>query len=121
VSSACDGLCYGPRAWYAPLYRRFAGTLRAAPGAATFRAMPGLVSLAAVMLASGLVLSPMLISGFSLIEQQAMAWLTSAISVDTAAGSPAATDDLRHIPSRTARQAHCREQGVTYATLLTFR
>jgi MFS family permease len=99
LGSACGGLWYGARAWRAPLYRRFAGTLcAAAAGAATFWAMPGLIPLAAVMLASGLVLSPMLITGFSLVEQQAvpgrlteaMAWLTSAISVGTAAGSAAA-------------------------------
>jgi predicted MFS family arabinose efflux permease len=99
LGSACGGLWYGARAWHAPLYRRFAGTLcAAAAGAATFWAMPGLIPLAAVMLASGLVLSPMLITGFSLVEQQAvpgrlteaMAWLTSAISVGTAAGSAVA-------------------------------
>src|SRR5205807_8816057 len=63
----------------------------------TFWAMPGLAALAAVMVICGLALSPMLITGFSLIEQQAsaarltegMAWLTSAISVGTAAGSAA--------------------------------
>jgi len=56
------------------------------------------MALAAVMFISGLTLSPMLITGFSLIEQQApaarvtegMAWLTSAISVGTSAGSAAA-------------------------------
>jgi len=99
LGSACGGLWYGARAWHAPLYRRFAVTLcAAAAGAATFWAMPGLIPLAAVMLASGLVLSPMLISGFSLVEEQAvpgrlteaMAWLTSAISVGTAAGSAVA-------------------------------
>jgi predicted MFS family arabinose efflux permease len=60
--------------------------------------MPGLAALAAVMVISGLALSPMLITGFSLIEQQAppgrltegMAWLTSALAVGTAAGSAAA-------------------------------
>jgi MFS family permease len=60
--------------------------------------MPGLTVLAAVMLCSGLAVSPMLISGFSIIERQAppnrrseaMAWLTSAISVGTAVGSAAA-------------------------------
>jgi MFS family permease len=96
LGSACGGLWYGARAWHAPLHRRLAGTLCAvAAGTATFWAMPGLVPLAAVMLVSGLVLSPLLITGFSLVEQQAvpgrlteaMAWLTSAISVGTAAGS----------------------------------
>jgi len=99
LGSAVGGLWYGSRAWHTPLRRRFAVTLcAAAAGTATFWAMPGLAALAAVMFISGLALSPMLITGFSLIEQQApparltegMAWLTSAISVGTAAGSAAA-------------------------------
>jgi len=98
LGSAAGGLWYGSRTWHAPLRRRFAPTLGAAAGTATFWAMPGLAALAAVMFCSGLTLSPMLISGFSLIEEQApagrqtegMAWLTSAIAVGTAAGSAAA-------------------------------
>ena len=99
LGSAAGGLWYGSRAWHAPLPRRFTLALgAAATGTATFWAMPGLAPLAAVMLCAGLTLSPMLICGFSLIEQQApasrqtegMAWLTSAISVGTAVGSAAA-------------------------------
>jgi MFS family permease len=99
LGSAVGGLWYGSRAWRSPLRRRFAVTLcAAAVGTATFWAMPGLAALAAVVFCAGLPLSPMLITGFSLIEQQApatrqaegMAWLTSAISVGTAAGSAAA-------------------------------
>jgi MFS family permease len=99
LGSAAGGLWYGSRAWHAPPRRRFTVTLcAAAAGTATFWAMPGLAALAAVMFVSGMVLSPMLITGFSLIEQQApaarltegMAWITSAISVGTAAGAAAA-------------------------------
>jgi len=99
LGSMIGGLWYGARAWRAPLRRRFAVTLCAvAAGTATFWAMPGLAALAAVMIISGLVLSPTLITGFSLIEQQApaarltegMAWLTSALAVGTAVGSAAA-------------------------------
>jgi MFS family permease len=99
LGSAAGGLWYGSRPWRAPLRRRFGVALcAAAAGTATFWAMPGLAALAAVMLVSGLALSPMLITGFSIIERQAppgrltegMAWLTSAISVGTAAGSAAA-------------------------------
>src|SRR5205814_4131324 len=99
LGSAAGGLWYGSRPWRAPLPRRFGVTLcAAAAGTATFWAMPGLAALAAVMFISGLTLSPMLITGFSLIEQQApaarltegMAWLTSAISIGTSAGSAAA-------------------------------
>ena len=99
LGSAAGGLWYGSRTWRAPLRRRFALTLgAAAAGTATLWAMPGLAALAADIFISGLALSPMLINGFSLIERQApagrqteaMAWLTSAISVGTAAGSAAA-------------------------------
>ncbi|GLY86935.1 MFS transporter [Actinoallomurus iriomotensis] len=99
LGSAASGLWYGSRTWRASLRRRFTLTLgAAAAGTATFWAMPGLTVLAVVMLCSGLAVSPMLISGFSLIERQAppnrrteaMSWLTSAISVGTAVGSAAA-------------------------------
>jgi MFS family permease len=99
LGSAAGGLWYGSRSWHAPLRRRFGVTLcAAAAGSATFWAMPDLAALAAVMFVSGVVLSPLMINGFSLIEQQApatrltegMAWLTSAISVGTAVGSAAA-------------------------------
>ncbi len=98
LGSAASGLWYGSRTWHASLRRRFTLTLgAAAAGTATFWAMPGLTVLAEVMLCSGLAVSPMLISAFSLIERQAppnrqteaMAWLTSAISVGTAVGSAA--------------------------------
>lgn len=97
--SALGGLWYGSRQWRSPLRLRFTLTLcAAAAGTATFWAMPGLLALGLVMVLSGLVLSPIMISGFSIIEQQAksgrltegIAWLTSAISVGTAAGSAAA-------------------------------
>ncbi len=99
LGSMAGGLWYGSRAWRAPLRRRFTVAVCAvAAGTATFWAMPGLAALSAVMFLSGLVLSPMVIGGFSLVEQQArpgrltegMAWLTSALAVGTAAGSAAA-------------------------------
>jgi MFS family permease len=109
LGSAVGGLWYGSRTWRAPLRGRFTLTLAAAAaGTATFWAMPGLTALAVVMLCSGLPLSPMLISGFSLIEQQAppgrqtegMAWLTSAISVGTAVGSAAAGQVIDAVGAR---------------------
>jgi MFS family permease len=99
LGSAFGGLWYGSKVWRAALRRRFTLTVAATVvGTATFWVMPGLVALAAVMIISGLVLSPMLITGFTIIEEQAssgrltegMAWLTSAISVGTALGSAAA-------------------------------
>jgi len=99
LGSAAGGLWYGARSWRAPLRRRLALALAlAATGSATFWAMPTLAALAAVMLCSGPALSPIMICAFSIVERQAgagrrtegMAWLTSAISVGTAAGSAAA-------------------------------
>jgi MFS family permease len=99
LGSAVGGLLYGSRSWAAPAYRRFAVTLcLVTVGSATFWAMPGLLVLSGVIFCSGLAISPTFIAGFSLIEQQApirrrtegIAWLTSAISVGLAAGSPTA-------------------------------
>jgi MFS family permease len=96
AGSAVGGLWYGSRTWRAPVHRRFAITLcLVVAGTATFWAMPGLAVLAAVIFFCGLAISPTLIAGFSLIDQQAAAgrrtegltWLTSAISVGVAAGS----------------------------------
>ncbi len=99
LGSAVGGLCYGSRSWAAPVHRRFAITLcLVAAGTATFWAVPGLAVLAAVIFCSGLGIAPTAIAGVSLIGQQApagrrteaMAWLTSAISVGVAAGSAVA-------------------------------
>jgi len=94
--SAVGGLWYGSRTWRAPVHRRFAITLcLVVAGTATFWAMPGLAVLAVVIFFCGFAISPTLIAGFSLIDQQAAAgrrtegltWLTSAISVGVAVGS----------------------------------
>jgi MFS family permease len=99
LSSAIGGLWYGSRSWRAPLASRFVLTLGCSvAGAALLWLVPGMAALAAVMLAAGLAVSPTLIAGYGLVEQQApaerrtegMTWLSSAISVGVAAGSPAA-------------------------------
>ena len=99
AGSAVGGLWYGSRTWRAPLHQRFAITLCLVwAGTATFWAMPGLAVLAVVIFFCGLAISPTLIAGFSLIDQQATAgrrtegltWLTSAIAVGVAAGSAVA-------------------------------
>lgn len=98
LGSAAGGLWYGARTFGAPMRRRFAIALAAtAAGTATFWAMPGLAALAVDIVISGVPLSAVLISGFSLVEKQApaarrtegMAVLTSAISVGVAVGSAA--------------------------------
>lgn len=99
LGSAAGGLWYGSRHWRAPLERRFVITLSSAvAGVATFWLLPGLASLFAVIFVAGLAIAPTLIAGFSLIERQSppprrtegMTWLSSAISVGVATGSPVA-------------------------------
>jgi predicted MFS family arabinose efflux permease len=97
--SAVGGLWYGTRHWRVPLERRFAITLACTvAGVATFWLQPGLVSLSAVIIVAGMSISPTLIAGYGLIERQApperrtegMTWLSSAIAVGVATGSPLA-------------------------------
>ncbi len=99
LGSGVGGLWYGSRTWRAPLERRFAVTLGCMlAGVATFWLQPGLLSLFLVLGVAGLAISPTLIGGYSLIERQAsagrhtegMTWLSSAISVGVATGSPLA-------------------------------
>jgi len=99
LGSAIGGLWYGSRHWQAPLERRFAITLSlTAAGVATFWLQPGLAPLFAVIIVAGMSISPTLIAGYGLIERQAppeqrtegMTWLSSAIAVGVATGSPLA-------------------------------
>jgi MFS family permease len=96
LGSAIGGFWYGSRTWQAPLPRRFATTLCVTvAGVAVFWAMPGLLALAMVVLVSGLTISPTFIAGYGVVERQAptarrteaMAWLSSTVSVGVAAGS----------------------------------
>jgi len=97
--SAVGGLWYGTRHWRTPLERRFAISLSCVvAGVATFWLLPGFLALFAVIIVAGLCISPTLIAGYGLIERQApadrrtegMTWLSSAISVGVATGSPLA-------------------------------
>ena len=99
LGSAIGGLWYGTRHWRAPLERRFAITLACTvAGVSTFWLQPGLASLCAVIIVAGMSISPTLIAGYGLVERQApperrtegMTWLSSAISVGVATGSPLA-------------------------------
>src|SRR5215467_3654952 len=99
LGSAIGGLWYGTRHWRAPLERRFAITLACTvAGVSTFWLQPGLTSLFAVIIVAGISISPTLIAGYGLIERQApperrtegMTWLSSAIAVGVATGSPLA-------------------------------
>jgi MFS family permease len=99
LGSAIGGLWYGTRVWRAPLERRFVITLGCTvAGVATFWLQPGFASLFAVIIVAGMSIAPTLIAGYGLIERQApaerrtegMTWLSSAISVGVAVGSPLA-------------------------------
>jgi MFS family permease len=96
LGSAVGGLWYGSRNWRAPVGRRF--TITAAItvlGVSTFWAVPGLLALDAVGFVAGLAISPTLMAGYAILERQAqphrqteaMAWLSSTISVGVALGS----------------------------------
>jgi MFS family permease len=96
LGSAIGGLWYGSRHWQAPIGRRF--TITAAltvVGVSTFWAMPGLLALDGVGFLAGLAISPTLMTGYAILERQApphrtteaLAWLSSTISVGVALGS----------------------------------
>jgi len=98
LGSAVGGLWYGSRHWRAPLGRRFTVTAAlAVTGISTFWATPGLLALAAVGFLAALSVAPTLIAGYAILEGQApdhrrteaMAWLSSTISVGVALGSAA--------------------------------
>jgi MFS family permease len=99
LGSAVGGLWYGSRHWRAPIGRRF--TITAAltvAGVSAFWAVPGLLALDAVGFVAGLAISPTLMTGYAILERQApphrrteaMAWLSSTISVGVALGSAVA-------------------------------
>jgi len=98
LGSATGGLWYGSRTWRAPAARRMAVTFSVTVASVcTFWAMPNLAVLAVVIYFSGMTIAPTLIAGFSLLEEQAppgrsteaMAWLSTGISVGVACGSAA--------------------------------
>jgi predicted MFS family arabinose efflux permease len=98
LGSATGGLWYGSRTWRAPASRRMAVTLSVTVASVcSFWAMPNLAVLAVVIYLSGMTIAPTLIAGFSLLEEQAppgrsteaMAWLSTGISVGVACGAAA--------------------------------
>ncbi len=94
--SAVGGLWYGSRRWRAPLGRRFiTSAVLAVAGAASFAVMPGLLALECACLLAGTAIAPTLIAGYAILDRQAvphrrteaMAWLSSTISIGVAFGS----------------------------------
>jgi predicted MFS family arabinose efflux permease len=99
LGSGIGGLWYGTRTWKAPAWQRLAVTLSmTVAGVCAFGAMPNLAVLTIVIFVSGLTIAPTLIAGYSLLEAQAlpgrtteaMAWLSTGISVGVAVGATAA-------------------------------
>jgi MFS family permease len=99
LGSGTGGLWYGSRTWRAPAWRRLAVTLPlTVAGVCTFWAMPNLLVLTLVIFLCGMTIAPTLIAGYSLLESaarpgrstEAMAWLSTGISVGVACGSTAA-------------------------------
>jgi len=99
LGSGIGGLWYGSRTWRAPAWQRLAVTLPlTVAGVCTFWAMPNLLVLDLVIFLCGMTIAPTLIAGFSLLEStarpgrttEAMAWLSTGISVGLACGSTAA-------------------------------
>jgi MFS family permease len=99
LGSGTGGLWYGSRTWRTPAWRRLAVTLPlTVAGVCTFWAMPNLLVLVPVIFLCGMTIAPTLIAGFSLLEStalpgrttEAMAWLSTGISVGVACGSTVA-------------------------------
>ncbi len=98
LGSGTGGLWYGARTWQAPAWRRMAITLAmTVAGVCTFWAMPNLAVLTVVIFFCGLTIAPTLIAGYSQLEStarpgrmtEAMAWLSTGISVGVACGATA--------------------------------
>ena len=98
LGSGTGGLWYGSRTWHSPSWRRLAVTLPlTVAGVCTFWAMPNLLVLTPVIFLCGMTIAPSLIAGFSLLEStarpgrttEAMAWLSTGISVGVACGATA--------------------------------
>jgi len=105
LGSAVGGLWYGSRTWRAPVGRRFAATAATAvAGVSAFWAMPGLLALAGTGFLACLAIAPTLMTGYAILDRQApehrrteaMAWLSSTVSVGVAFGSATAGHLIDH-------------------------
>src|SRR5690348_2635659 len=125
LGSGIGGLWYGSRTWHAPASRRLAVTLPlTVAGVCTFWAMPNLLVLTLVIFLCGMTIAPTLIAGFSLLEStalpgrttEAMAWLSTGISVGVACGSTAVGFVLDALSARWG-YAFAAAAGVTAALI----
>jgi MFS family permease len=125
LGSGIGGLWYGSQTWHAPAWRRLAVTLPlTVGGVCTFWAMPNLWALVPVIFLCGMTIAPTLIAGFSLLEStarpgrtnEAMAWLSTGISVGVACGSTAAGFILDALGPRWG-YAFAAAAGVTAAAI----
>ena len=125
LGSGIGGLWYGSRTWRAPAWKRLAVTLPlTVAGVCTFWAMPNLLVLTLVIFLCGMTIAPTLIAGFSLLEStalpgrttEAMAWLSTGISVGLAFGATAAGFVLDAFGPRWG-YAFAAASGVTAAVI----
>jgi len=125
LGSGMGGLWYGSRTWHAPASRRLTVTLPlTVAGVCTFWAMPNLLVLTLVIFLCGMTIAPTLIAGFSLLEStalpgrttEAMAWLSTGISVGVACGSTAVGFVLDALGARWG-YAFAAAAGVTAALI----
>jgi MFS family permease len=95
LGSAAGGLWYGARAWRMPLDRRFLLAVTAVVlGVGPLWAMPSVAALGAFSLFSGVLIAPLIISGYSLVRQglparvltEGMAWMSTAVGIGKALG-----------------------------------
>jgi MFS family permease len=98
LGSGTGGLWYGARTWQSPAWQRLAITLSmTVAGVCTFWVMPNVAVLTVVIFFCGLTIAPTLIAGYSLVEStarpgrttEAMAWLSTGISIGLACGATA--------------------------------
>ena len=125
LGSGIGGLWYGSRTWRTPAWKRLAVTLPlTVAGVCTFWAMPNLLVLTLVIFLCGMTIAPTLIAGFSLLEStalpgrttEAMAWLSTGISVGLAFGATAAGFVLDAFGPRWG-YAFAAASGVTAAVI----
>lgn len=96
TGSLVAGLAYGARSWRTPLHGRFLASLAGLCGGTGLIALaPGVLVMAPAAVVAGVAIAPTLIAGFGLAQKLAppsaltegLNWVSTAVTVGTAAGS----------------------------------
>jgi predicted MFS family arabinose efflux permease len=99
LGSMISGLAYGAMTLRSPAARRFVvAVLLLAAGTVPFALVTGVVALGVALFVAGLAISPMVVSGFGLVETlvapsrltEGLTWLTTTINLGAAAGAATA-------------------------------